>query len=103
MRSRINHITKLEFLPCSKAAFDAAITKNNILGGVRGAGLVPHNPEAVTSKLDVRLHTPPLPTIEDSPWQSQTLSNTRLVTAPTDRLRVVVRTFTMTSLYERAH
>jgi hypothetical protein len=76
MRSRINHITKLEFLPCFKAAFDVAITKNNILGGFRGAGLVPHNPEAVISKLDVRLRTPPLPTIKDSPWQSQTLSNT---------------------------
>jgi hypothetical protein len=76
MRSQINHITKLEFLPCFKAAFNAAITKNNILGGFRGAGLVPHDPEAVILKLNVRLRTPPLPTIEDSPWQSQTLSNT---------------------------
>jgi hypothetical protein len=76
MCNRINHITKLEFLPCFKAAFDAAITKNNILGGFRGAGLVPHDPEAVISKLDVRLRTPPLPTIEDGPWQSQTPSNT---------------------------
>jgi hypothetical protein len=30
MRSRINHITKLEFLPCFKGAFDATITKANI-------------------------------------------------------------------------
>jgi hypothetical protein len=27
-------------------------------------------------KLDVRLRTPPLPTVKDSPWQSQTPSNT---------------------------
>jgi hypothetical protein len=72
----INHITKLEFLPCFKAAFDAAITKNNILGGFQGAGLVPHDPEAVISKLDICLCTPPLPTIEDGSWQSQTPSNT---------------------------
>jgi hypothetical protein len=76
MRNRITHITKLEFLPCLKRAFDAAIMKDNIQGGFRGAGLVPLDPEAVISKLDVRLRTPPLPTIEDSPWQSQTPSNT---------------------------
>lgn len=76
MRSHINHITKLEFLPCFIAAFNPAITKSNILGGFRGAGLVPHDPEAVISKLDVRLCTPPLPTVEDRPWQSQTPKNT---------------------------
>jgi hypothetical protein len=68
MCSQINHITKLEFLPCFKAAFDAAITKNNILEGFRGAGLVPHDPEVVISKLDVRLRTPP--TVDGAPWQS---------------------------------
>jgi hypothetical protein len=67
MRSQINYITNLKFLLCFKAAFDAAITKNTILGGLRGASLVPHNLEAVISKLNVRLRTPPLPTIEDSP------------------------------------
>jgi hypothetical protein len=74
--NRINHITKIGFLPCFKATFTASITKNNILGDFQGAGLVPHDPEAVISKLDVRLRTPPLPTAEDSPWQSQTPSNT---------------------------
>jgi hypothetical protein len=76
MRNKITHITKLEFLPCFKGAFDTAITKANIQGGFRGAGLVPFNPEAVILKLDVRLRTPPLPTVEDGPWQSQTPSNT---------------------------
>jgi hypothetical protein len=33
MRNKITHITKLEFLPCFKGAFDAAITKANIQGG----------------------------------------------------------------------
>jgi hypothetical protein len=67
MRSHINHITKLEFLPCFKAAFNASITRNNILGGFRGAGLAPFNPEAVISKLDVRLRTPSPPPVSDTP------------------------------------
>jgi hypothetical protein len=67
MRNRITHITKLEFLPCFKGAFNAAITKSNILGGFRGAGLVPFDPEAVISKLNVQLRTPTPPTVEDCP------------------------------------
>jgi hypothetical protein len=68
MRNHITHISKIEFLPCFKGAFNAAITKANIQGSFQGAGLVPHNPEAVLSKLDVRLRTPPLPTVEDGAW-----------------------------------
>ena len=75
MRNHINHITKLEFLPCFKGAFFASIAKSNIQGGFRGAGLVPSNPEAVLSKLDVRLRTPTPLTVEDSTWESKTPSN----------------------------
>ena len=67
MRSQINHITKLEFLPCFIAAFKASITTNNILGGFRGAGLAPFDPEAVISKLNVRLRTPPPPPVNNEP------------------------------------
>ena len=66
MRNKITHISKLKFLLCFKAAFDASITESNIQGGFRGAGLVPFNLEAVISKLKVRLYTPPLPTIDES-------------------------------------
>jgi hypothetical protein len=38
--------------------------------------LVPFDLKAVISKLDVRLRTPPLPTVKDCHWQSQTLKNT---------------------------
>lgn len=76
MRSHINHITKIEFLPCFIAAFHASITKSNIQGGFRGAGLVPLNPEAVISKLNVRLRTPPPTAANSSVWQSQTPKNT---------------------------
>jgi hypothetical protein len=42
----------------------------------RGASLALFDSEAVMSQLDVRLRTPPLLTIEDGPWQSQTLNHT---------------------------
>jgi hypothetical protein len=76
MRNHITHITKTEFLPCFIAAFRDAFTESNIQGGFRGAGLVPFDPEAVISKLDVRLRTPSLPPLEESAWQSQTPKNT---------------------------
>jgi hypothetical protein len=76
IRNHINHITKIEFLPCFIAAFHASITKSNIQGGFRGAGLDPLNLEAVISKLDVRICTPSPCTIVNSTWQSQTPKNT---------------------------
>jgi hypothetical protein len=76
MRNHINHIDKTSFLSSFIAAYKAAMTKSNILGGFRGAGLAPLNPETVISKLTIRLRTPPSQTIEDGPWESQTPSNT---------------------------
>jgi len=76
MRSRINHITKTEFLPAFINAFNASINEEQIKGGFRGAGLVPFNPQTVLDRLDVRLKTPPAPPVEPIPWQSQTPSNT---------------------------
>jgi hypothetical protein len=71
MRNPINHITKADFLPYFKAAYNDVITPSNIQGGFRGAGLVPFDPEQVISILDVKLRTPspPLPT-NNTPWQS---------------------------------
>jgi len=76
MRNKINHITKLEFLPCFIGAFKDSITKSNIQGAFRGAGLVPLDAEAVISKLDIRLRTPTPPTTDVAPWVSKTPSNT---------------------------
>jgi hypothetical protein len=44
--------------PAFYAAFQAAMTEQNIKGGFKGAGLVPFDPESVVSKLDVQLQTP---------------------------------------------
>jgi hypothetical protein len=60
-------IKKEAFLPAFKAAFDKLMTKENICAGFRSARLVPHNPEAVISKLNVVLHTPTPPKPEDTP------------------------------------
>jgi hypothetical protein len=76
MRNQITHITKLEFLLCFKRAFNAAITSSNIQGGFQGARLVLFDLERVIAALNVWLRTLPLPTVEDSPWQSQTPRNT---------------------------
>ncbi|EDO03174.1 hypothetical protein SS1G_05654 [Sclerotinia sclerotiorum 1980 UF-70] len=43
--------------------------------GFRGAGLIPFNPEAVLSKLDIRIHTPTPPPFDLDLWISQTPHN----------------------------
>jgi hypothetical protein len=84
-------IKKEAFLPAFKAAFDKSMTKENICAGFRGAGLVPHNPEAVISKLDVVLRTPTPPKPEDTPWESKTPSNLHEVEAQSTLVRERVR------------
>jgi len=54
------------------------MTMANIQAGFRGAGLVPFNPQAVISKLDIKLRTPTPtgpPLSEADPWVSQTPHN----------------------------
>lgn len=87
MRSHINHITKLEFLPAFKVAFEATFTKQNITGGFRGAGLVPLDPEAVISRLDVKLQTPTPPQAEATTWNPQTPHNPAELASQTELIR----------------
>ena len=78
VRARITHITKEDFFPAFKKAFDATITESNIKGGFRGAGLVPMDPQNVLSKLDVKLVTPESSrpsSREAHPWVSKTPQN----------------------------
>jgi hypothetical protein len=86
-RSHINYINKETFLPAFKAAFEKAITLDNIQAGFRGAGLVPHNPEAVLSKLDVRLRTPTPPQPDNVAWVAQTPRNAREIEAQSTLIR----------------
>ena len=61
IRHHINHITKLEFPPAFKAAFDRSFTPANICLSFRGVGLVPLQPDAVLPKLNIKLRTPTTP------------------------------------------
>jgi hypothetical protein len=87
MRNHINHITKTDFLPAFRAAFDTAITSRNIYGGFRGTGLIPFNPESVISKLDVRLVTPTPPPNIEYQWESKTPSNQIEMACQTDLIK----------------
>lgn len=58
IRASVTHITKEDFFPAFFAAYQAAMTCDNIRGGFRGAGLVPFDPEKVISQLDIQLKTP---------------------------------------------
>jgi hypothetical protein len=63
IRYQINHITKLEFLPAVKAAYDRSFTPANIQSAFQGAGLIPLQPDVVLSQLDVQLRTPTPPAL----------------------------------------
>jgi hypothetical protein len=78
IRAHINHITKVEFFLAFHAAYKRLMIKANIIGGFRGAGLIPLDPEAVISKLDIKLRTPTPtgpPSTEVDSWVSQTPHN----------------------------
>jgi hypothetical protein len=90
MRSGTSHISKEDFFPAFLAAFKDAITEKNIQGGFRGAGIMPHNPEAVLSKLDVKLKTPTPPGTssgEAELWTSRTPNNPTEADCQTDYIR----------------
>ena len=78
IKASITHITKLEFFHAFKAIYDRTMTPENIQAGFRGAGLVPFDPEAVISKLDIKLRTPTpteSPPADADPLVSQTPHN----------------------------
>jgi hypothetical protein len=90
IRNGINHITKLEFLPAFKAASDAAFTSSNIKASFRGSGLYPYDPDAVISKLDIKLKTPTPPPIDDLPWESKTPANVLELASQKDLLKASI-------------
>lgn len=72
------HITKEDFFPAFKAAFQEAITPENIQGGFRGAGIRPFSPKKVLEGLGISGSRPT--TAQSRPqsaqsWQPQTPSN----------------------------
>ncbi|EDN97160.1 hypothetical protein SS1G_02088 [Sclerotinia sclerotiorum 1980 UF-70] len=78
IKAYINHISKVEFFIAFKAAYQQSITIQNMKAGFRGAGLIPFDPQAVLSKLDIRIRTPTPPSIlleSANSWVSQTPHN----------------------------
>ncbi|KAJ8058530.1 hypothetical protein OCU04_012712 [Sclerotinia nivalis] len=75
IKAHINHISKVEFFIAFKAAYQESITIQNMKSGFRGTGLIPFDPEAVLSKLDIRIRTPTPPSFDQDLWTSQTPHN----------------------------
>ena len=67
-----NHNDKLDFLGAFKPARVAALSSSNICSGFAAAGLVPHNPERVLSRLQLKLRTPTPPVSETAIAARQT-------------------------------
>ena len=57
-RRSVTYITKIDFLLVFKTAYIKTFTAEIIKGAFRGARLIPHNPDVVILRLDVRLHIP---------------------------------------------
>jgi hypothetical protein len=84
--SYIHHIDKKAFLATFGPVFDKAFSKDNILSSFRATGLVPHNPEVVLSKPEVKPRTPTPPALEPTLWQPKTPSNAWEIEAQTTLL-----------------
>lgn len=90
IKAHINHITKVEFFRAFAAAYKESITIQNAQAGFRGAGLVPFDPQAVLSKLDVKLRTPTPSrpsTANSNPWVSRTPCNPTEALSQTTHVR----------------
>jgi hypothetical protein len=90
VKAGVNHVSKPEFLVALKAAIPAAMTPENVLGGFRGAGLVPLDPQVVIDKLDVKLRTPSPtgpPLQANDSWTSQTPHTTTEATSQTELIK----------------
>jgi hypothetical protein len=101
IKAHINHITKVEFFIAFKAAHTNTMTAENIRAGFRGTGLVPYDPQAVLSKLDIKLRTPtptgpPLP--EASPWISQTPHNPAEAISQSEHVQTRIANYQESSL-----
>lgn len=87
IRHHINHITKLEFMPAFTAGFNQSFTLANISSAFRGAGLVPHQLDAVLPKLDVQLRKPTPAALPEAVWEGRTPSDVRELKAQSSLIR----------------
>lgn len=106
MRAGTSHITKEDFFPGFRAAFQEAMTEKNVQGGFRGAGLAPFDPESVISRLDVKPRTPtPVEGVPETaaPWVSKTPNNPTEASSQSDFIKGRIsrhQNSSPTSIYE---
>lgn len=90
----ITYITKIDFLLAFKTAYTKTFIVETIKGAFRGARLIPHNPDIVILRLNMRFRIsnqlPKQPTV----WESQTLSNTREFKAQSTLIYSRIRSYT---------
>ena len=99
IRDDIDHVTKLEFLPAVKPAYDRSFTPANIRSAFQGAGLVLYQPDVVLPKFDVQLRTPTPPTAPiEALWEARTPSNVRELEAQSTLISERVRKHKSSSL-----
>jgi hypothetical protein len=90
IKCSITHVSKTEFFPAFRNAHQAAMTKSNIQGGFKGAGLAPLDANHVISKLDIQLRslTPAIDEPElPAPWTSRTPKPVRETESQSEYLR----------------
>ncbi|EDN97161.1 hypothetical protein SS1G_02089 [Sclerotinia sclerotiorum 1980 UF-70] len=90
-KAYINHITKVEFFMAFKAAYQQSINSQNIKAGFRGTGLIPFDPQAILSKLDIRIYTPTPPPFDLNLWISQTPHNPTEALSQSTLMKLLVR------------
>ena len=86
----ITYITKKDFFPVFKKAFNATITESNIKRNFKRAGLIPMNPQNMFSKLDVKLvilQTSRLFSCDAFLWISKTLQNLTKVSSQSEYIK----------------
>lgn len=85
--SHIEHIDKKAFLASFRQVFEQSFSKENILSSFRATGLVPHDPEVVLSKLEVKPRTPTPPLPGTTEWNPKTPSNAHEIKAQSTLIR----------------
>ena len=101
IRAHINHITKTEFLIAFKTTHFKTMIAQNIQASFRGASLVPYDPQAIISKLDIKLWTPtltspPLPEVDSQ--VSQTPRNPNEAISQSEHVRNCITRHQVSSL-----
>jgi hypothetical protein len=94
--SCINRINKIAFLAAFTAVYQHVFSSDNIKAGFKATGLVPADPGAVLSKLEIKPRTPS-PPLPITPWNPRTPSNAVELEAQSTLIKNYIQTYTGSS------